>query len=593
MKKLLLLLACITLVSVPAIGQIDVAAGNLTVRVRYQGQPIPGDCYFYFLFQGGGVNCGGNAFNLPVGNYTLTEGHGYPLPAVPFTITAGQTTVVDVETSGQVGIITGTFLLNGQPPSDPAFVRTGREDGHTTTDITGRFSLIALAGPGAAGVGNGLAHFPFTAIAGQTVDVGTFNRETGNVNVRVRFQGQPIPGDCYFYFLFQGGSVNCGGNVFNVPIGNYTLTEGHGYPIPPVPFTVTAGQTTIVDVETSGQVGIITGLFRQNGQPPANPAFVRTGSEDGSSNTDASGRFRFIALAGAGTGIINSGTPIFPFTAVAGQTVDVGTINYNSGHAMVNVLYQGQPITGNCYFYFLSQVGSVNCGGPMMNLPVGNYTLTEGHGYPIPPVPFTITAGQTTNVNVETSSAAGIISGRFFINGQPPTDPAFVRTGKEDGLAYTDPSGRFRLLALAGPGIGTINNGLANFAFNAVAGQTRDLGIIGTTNLDSAIIGRIGVLPTRTWTIRLSNIGANAASDTKLTGATFLAQVAGPPCPLPVIESILPLSAGFLPAGTSTTVPLQINFGTCQVNTRFSVKLDYQANGGMTPGHRQFSLLIP
>ncbi len=594
MKKLLLFLACMTLASVPAIGQIDVAAGNLTVRVRYQGQPIPGECYFYFLFQGGAVNCGGNSFNVPVGNYTLTEGHGYPLPPVPFTITAGQTTVVDVETSGQVGIITGTFLLNGQPPSSAAFVRTGQEDGFSYTDNTGRFRLIALAGPGTGSVNYGLATFPFTAVAGQTVDVGTINRDTGNVNVRIRFQGQPIPGECYFYFTSAAGSVNCGGNMFNVPVGSYTLTEGHGYPIPPVPFTVTAGQTTTVDVETSGQVGIITGIFLQNGQPPANPAFVRTGSEDGLAYTDTNGRFRLIALAGAGTGSINYGAPTFPFTAVAGQTVDVGTITRSSGNAIVNVLYQGQPINGgNCYFYFVSQAGSANCGGPMSNLSVGSYTLTEGHGYPLPPVPFTISAGQTTIINVETSTAAGIISGRFFINGQPPANPAFVRTNREDGLAYTDSTGRFRLLALAGPGIGSINYGLATFAFNAVAGQTRDLGNIGSTTLDSAIVGRSGSLPSKTWTIRVSNTGANSASDVQLTGVTFTAQTFGTACPLPVIQSALPLNGGFLPTGTNTTVPVQLNFGTCPANARFTVKLDYRASGGTVTGTRTFNLQLP
>ncbi len=593
MNKSVLLIACVALVTLPATAQIDVAAGNVTVRIRYQGQPIPGDCYFYFVSQAASFNCGGNASNVPVGNYTLTEGHGYPIPPVPFTVTAGQTTVVDVETSGQVGIITGTFLLNGQPPSNAAFVRTGQEDGLAYTDTTGRFRLIALAGQGSGSVNYGLANFPFTAVAGQTVDVGTINRDTGNVNVRIRYQGQPIPGDCYFYFTSAAGSVNCGGNMFNVPVGSYTLTEGHGYPIPPVPFTVTAGQTTTVDVETSGQVGIVTGVFLQNGQPPANAAFIRTNSEDGFGYTDSSGRFRLIALAGAGTGIVNFSSPNFPFTAVAGQTVDVGTITQSSGNAVVNVLYQGQSLAGNCYFYFVSQVGSVNCGGQMPNLPVGSYTLTEGHGYPLPPVPFTISAGQTTIINVETSTVAGIISGRFFINGQPPANPAFVRTDREDGLAYTDTTGRFRLLALAGPGIGSINFGLATFAFNAVAGQTRDLGNIGTTTLDSAIVGRSGSLPSKTWTIRLSNTGASSASDVQLTGVTFITQTFGAACPLPTTQSTLPVNGGFLPIGTSTTVPVQINFGTCPANARFTVRLNYQASGGTVTGTRTFNLQLP
>ena len=142
MSKSLVPFACMTLASLPAAARIDTAADNIAVRIRYQGQRIPGDSYFYFISQAGGVNCGGDRFNVPVGGYTLSEGHGHPRPPVPFTVTAGQTTIVDVETSGH-----STFLLNGQPPSPPAFVRTGREDVLAYADTTGRrLALAGLAG---------------------------------------------------------------------------------------------------------------------------------------------------------------------------------------------------------------------------------------------------------------------------------------------------------------------------------------------------------------------------------------------------------------------------------------------------------------
>lgn len=145
MKSLLWFLACRILASMPAIGQIDVAAGNLTAGVQYQGQPIPGECYFHFDVQGGGVNCGGNSYNVPVGNYTRTEGHGDPLPAVLFTITAGQTTVADVETSGLAGIISGRFQIIAAAGQTRDLCNIGA-DSACNTERTGATSLAQSAG---------------------------------------------------------------------------------------------------------------------------------------------------------------------------------------------------------------------------------------------------------------------------------------------------------------------------------------------------------------------------------------------------------------------------------------------------------------
>jgi hypothetical protein len=69
-----------TLASLPAAARIDIAADNITVRIRYQGQRIPGDSYFYFISQAGGVNCGGDRFNVPVGGVRCRKDTGTHVP---------------------------------------------------------------------------------------------------------------------------------------------------------------------------------------------------------------------------------------------------------------------------------------------------------------------------------------------------------------------------------------------------------------------------------------------------------------------------------------------------------------------------------
>ena len=58
----------------------------------------------------------------PPGDYTLHLGYAFGsgdvVNPVPVTIVGGQTTTVSFDVSNAVGIVTGNFAINGQPPPE-------------------------------------------------------------------------------------------------------------------------------------------------------------------------------------------------------------------------------------------------------------------------------------------------------------------------------------------------------------------------------------------------------------------------------------------------------------------------------------------
>ena len=424
----------------------------------------------------------------------------------------------------------------------------------------------------------------------------------GNATIRTLFNGQPMPGLCNMNYTSDAGTISCNGTYQNIPAGSYTLTSYQGYPIPAVPFTVTAGQTTTVDVEVGGGMGVITGTVLINGLVPNPAPYVIPAPTPGYSVTDNTGRFRFLAVAGAGTGRVQNQSngnimANFSFNVPAGTELDIGNIAISSGNANIRTLFNGQPMPGLCNMNYSSAAGTISCNGSYQNIPAGSYTLTSYQGYPIPAVPFTVTAGQTTAVDVEVGGGMGVITGTVFINGFVRNPAPYVIPAPTPGYSVTDNTGRFRFLALAGPGSGRVQNQsngniLANFTFNAVAGQVRDLGSIGSTTLNGAIINKSGPINSKTWTIRLSNTGANTANGTLLTGLT-LAQTSGAACPAPTILSSFPINAGLLAPGTNANVTVNINFGSCAPSSRFTATLSYSANGGSATGTRAYALQQP
>lgn len=616
MKTLLLAAACAAL---PLFAQLNADTGDLTVRLVYQGNPVPPNCQIEYSTSIGYFSCGGSVTNVPVGNYTLFPGYSQYLPQVPFTITKGDTTQLDIEISPYVGLVTGVILVNGTPPpANGGFGFDLDQDRiqYGYTDATGRFQFLSF--PGArqgmvAGNTFNAKQFPFTAVANTTVDVGTIDvtpyvaPARGTLTLRTLYHGQPVQ-NC----LWLGWEVanidlfDCNTTRDQINAGSYTLFSNLHSQITPGNFDIVAGQTTLLDVEISPWVGEITGIILVDGAPPpANTvsAFAQYPNSANRGYADATGRFRFLSFAGPQAGYVTKDTLLanLSFTAIAGSTVDIGTVSSNHapiGSVTVRPLYKGQPLTNcNGMDFQLNNNWGLGCNGSVNNLPAGNYTLTENFHGLVTPVQVSVSDGQTTVVDVEISGWAGEITGTIKLNGNiPPLNsvfamadyPAFVTQG------YTDGTGRFRFLTVAGPGTGFVfgNVVLVRFGYTAVAGQTRDLGAVGLTTLNGAITAKIGNMPFKTWTIRLDNTGTlNSADDTQLDNLT-LTQTFGAAC-TPVVTSGFPLVAGYLTPGTSATVQVNFNFTGCAANARFTVKLFYSANGGAASDTRSYALQLP
>ncbi len=600
--------ACFLWSALPATAQIEVSTGSATIRTYFNGQLVPGPCNIIYSSAAGTVPCHGSYSSIEAGTYTL-ESFDFPIPPVQFTVTQGQNTNVSVEVGGVFGVITGTVVDNGQAPNPPVSVIPSPTPGYSVTTNTGRFRFLAVPGAGTARVqnqsdGNIMANFSFSAVAGTELDIGNIAIATiakGNVTVRTLFNGQPI-GLCNITYTSDAGAFSCNGFSADIPAGTYTLTSP-SYPIPAVPFTVTAGQTTNVNVEVGGVLGVITGTVSIDGQTPNPPVYVIPSPTPGYSVTTNTGRFRFLAEPGAGTARVqdqSNGNILanISFNAVAGTELDIGNIAITTiakGNATIRTVFNGQPIS-LCNITYESAAGTVPCNGSYVDIPAGTYTLTSP-SYPVPAVSFTVTAGQTTNVNVEVGGVFGVITGTVLINGQVPSPPAYVIPSPTSGYSLTDNTGRFRFLAVPGPGTGRVQDQqggtfIANFTFNAVVGQVRDLGNIGSTTLNGAIVGRSGPINNKTWIIRLSNTGSNTANGTLLTGLA-LVQTFGPACPAPTILSSFPVSAGLLVPGASADVLVNINFGSCVANARFTATLFYSANGGSVTDSKPYTLQQP
>ena len=489
------------------------------------------------------------ANNIPVGDYTLHLNKSMSpiispndlLPPVPVSIGAGQTTQVNFDVTNVMGIVKGRVMINGQPAS-ALFVNASVNCGtmgcegnaSATTGTDGSFRLMLPVGPGSGTVrsmmGSSLASFAFTVTAGTETDVGTVNVETGSLAVTLTYKGQPPSatsssgGFSISLDNYSLGPISFLDNFTtnNIPVGDYTLHLNKSMSpiispndlLPPVSVSIGAGQTTQVNFDVTNVVGIVKGRVMINGQP-ASGLFVNAsvncgimGCEGNASATiGTDGSFRLMLPVGPGSGTVRSmmGSSLasFAFTVTAGTETDVGTVNVETGSLAVTLTYKGQPPSATSSSGGFSISLDNYSLGPISfldnftanNIPVGDYTLHLNKSMSpiispndlLPPVPVSIGAGQTTQVNFDVTNVVGIVKGRVTINGQPAS-ALFVNASVNCGTmgcegnasATTGTDGSFRLMLPVGPGSGTVRSmmgsSLASFAFMVTAGTETDVG---------------------------------------------------------------------------------------------------------------------
>jgi hypothetical protein len=182
---------------VPALAQIVVDTGDLKIEPRYNGQTLDLLNMGYDLtVYVDGTQRGGLVFTnngpaapitsltvggLPTGTHSVyfeSGAMGVVVPGHNVTISPGATSIDAFELSPVMGIINGTLLVNGAPPSDNSYgvgATTG-SDYYFLNPGNSLFRILTLAGTRNGSVFKNpteiIKLFAYTAVAGQETDLG-------------------------------------------------------------------------------------------------------------------------------------------------------------------------------------------------------------------------------------------------------------------------------------------------------------------------------------------------------------------------------------------------------------------------------------
>jgi hypothetical protein len=368
-------------------------------------------------------------------------------------------------------------------------------------------------------------------------------------------------------------------------------------------FNVAAGSTITANVELSSVFGLVRGVLTENGGPlPANAYTVAPYDyATPGLGLPGSGQFRMIAPAGSrNVSVRKNGAALVavPYTAIAGQEVDLNTIDIGLGTLQISPVYNGQSMS-SLGVAGLMRVSIDDATSVYMDMsspktvPVlaGSRKVTilsEWYEGPVS-ANFTVAAGSTITANVELSSVFGLVRGVLTENGGPLPASAYrmaPHNSATPGLALPG-SGQFRMIAPAGSRSAVVSKNytaLFTFPYTAIAGQEVDLGSPGSMSF-LGIIGRTGTQASRTWNISLKNLASVAFLGT--TAQLILTQLPGTTACSPTISAPNPVTYGDFAAGATIAKPFVINFTGCPATpaasaAKFKVELQITSGSSTT-----------
>ena len=513
----------------------DFTAGNINGAILWNGANVSGNevttIYVYVPGPGAGTYIGSNgAFAFPAiqpGTYTLgVYGNGCPgsdpyrIGSATTTVDPGQTVSVPIDVTATAGRVRGAITVNGAPVSSPNISIPGL-CGSWRTNGDGTFLHYLPPGSYTASVGGSggtIGSLSFTVTAGQTTDLGTVNFETGNVAGHVLFGGAPISDNelTTIYVYIPGVTGNYigsdGGFSFQgVAPGAYTIgVYGNGCPgsdayrIGSESITVAGGATTQADIDVTPTAGLVKGFITVNGAPLSGPGISVPGL-CGSWRSGGDGSFRHLLPPGNYTASV-SGTGGYlgnlSFTITAGQTTDLGTVNFQVGDVTGAVVWNGAPVSGQSvttiYVYVPGVTGnyidsSGNFGFHGM-LP-GAYSFNAyGNGCPgsdaylLGQRTIDVAGGVTTNGNIDITQTAGRVTGIITVNGVPLPNPNISVPGL-CGSWRSSGDGTFAHMLRPGSYTADVSgpSGLLG-AFNFVIGAGQTTGLdVGSTSPGSDV----------------------------------------------------------------------------------------------------------
>jgi hypothetical protein len=330
----------------------------------------------------------------------------------------------------------------------------------------------------------------------------------GRLTGTLTWQGVPVQGPgtgtIYIYVPDLAGAYisPAGGYDFNsLAVGPQTVhVYGNGcqisaYEIGQTTAMVVGGATTVADIDLTPTAGRIVGTIHVNGSPLPYPQ-ISIPAFCGSWQSTNDGAFAHLLppgtytanVAGAG-GTLGS----FPFTVVAGETTDVGTVSLETSNIEGTLLWNGSAVTGpgtSTIFVGIPSLTGVyiHADGTyhLVGLPPGTYTTgVFGNGcfipaYQIGTATTAVAGGETKTADIDLTSTAGRVTGTIQVNGAPLPYPA-ISIPSLCGSWQSDSAGAFHHFLAPGKYVADVagNSGkIGSISFDVVAGQTTDLGTV-------------------------------------------------------------------------------------------------------------------
>ncbi len=510
---------------------IDFPVGALQGSVTWDGDPISNPNQRVYLYVPGLLNRQVNedgSFNLETlqpGTYTFgvytnhcPGGDNFKLGESQIEVVAGVTTSADIDITPTAGRVVGGITVNGVAVPDFRL-----EDnfgcGYWPGDGSGVFSSYFPPGPRTANVqtpSGFVGTFSFDVVAGQTTDVGPIDFPVGALQGSVTWDGDPISNPNQRVYLYVPGLLNRQVNEdgsFNLETlqpGTYTFgvytnhcPGGDNFKLGESQIEVVAGVTTSADIDITPTAGRVVGGITVNGV--AVPDF-RLEDNFGCGYWPGDGSGVFSSYFPPGPRTANVQTPsgfvgTFSFDVVAGQTTDVGPIDFPVGALQGSVTWDGDPISNpnqRVYLYVpgllnrqVNEDGSFN----LETLQPGTYTFgvytnhcPGGDNFKLGESQIEVVAGVTTSADIDITPTAGRVVGGITVNGVAVPD---FRLEDNFGCGYWpgDGSGVFSSYFPPGPrtaNVQTPSGFVGTFSFDVVAGQTTDVDF-GTTQVGTDV----------------------------------------------------------------------------------------------------------
>ena len=416
-----LLLGTLT-IGVRPVWSVDFPAGTIEGTVNWNGSPIismntnisasiPGNSSFPIDYNGQF-----QFTDISTGTYTVNLYGGMcwdKLDEATVTVSAGATELANFDITEMVGKVVGTITVNGVPSSG-ASISVGDDLAcgyYSSVDGSGQFDFYIPPGTYTAnvsGMSGFLGTFDFSVTAGNIIDIGVVNFESGDIEGTVNWNGSPIismntnisasiPGNSSFPIDYNGQF-----QFTDISTGTYTVNLYGGMcwdKLDEATVTVSAGATELANFDITEMVGKVVGTITVNGVPSSG-ASISVGDDLACgyySSVDGSGQFDFYIPPGTYTANVSGmsgflGT--FDFSVVKAQTTDVDFGTTPAGDNVEVGLSGGLDSIGGLQITFTT----VNT--------AGNTTVVESGAGPPPPTGYKIVglAGQPRYWDINTSA---------------------------------------------------------------------------------------------------------------------------------------------------------------------------------------------